>query len=337
MGRGATGSWIIALLLSLAAHEARADRIVFHNGDRLKGTILSLAEGEFVFASEVAGRMRLSADRVRTFSTREEIEIHARDGSVLQANINESDGETITVFVEGEDDPRTLHLDEIASINPPKPKPWSGRVTAGFNFERGNTVTDTGDLSLNMTYRLEDDRINFRGRAESERDDGNTAKRRFRSTVKWDHFYRERRYFYTRVFGENDRVADLKLRFEYGHGIGVQWFDSDAIRLSTEAGVNWVRRTFRDGTRSEEGYAGRVAWDIMRRIAPGVRFFHEGSWTPSFEDKNDHLFLTETGIRTNLTQQFILETKVIWEYDGIPADEAKTQDVEYIISVGYEF
>ena len=337
MGRGSTGIWIVALLCSLAAHEARADRIVFHNGDRLKGTILSLAEGEFLFTSEVAGRMRLSADKVRTFSTREEIEIHARDGRVLQANINESDGETITVFVEGEDDPRTLQLEEIASINPPEPKPWSGRVTAGVNFERGNTDTDTGDMSLNTTYRVEQDRINFRARAESERDTGKTTKRRYRSTVKWDHFYRDRRYLYTRLFGENDRVAELKLRFEYGHGIGIQWFDTEAFRVSTEAGVNWVRRTFRDGTRSEEAFAGRAAWDVMRRIAPGMRFFHEGSWTPSFEDSNDHFFLTETGIRTNLTQQFILETKVVWEYDGTPADDAKTQDVEYIISVGYEF
>ncbi len=46
---------------------------------------------------------------------------------------------------------------------------------------------------------------------------------------------------------------------------------------------------------------------------------------------------TVAGLRSDLSDSFFLEAKVIWEWDSEPSTGKHRQDVDYILGLGYRF
>ena len=91
------------------------------------------------------------------------------------------------------------------------------------------------------------------------------------------------------------------------------------------------------GSEDDSYVAARIYWDALRRLTPRIELFHTGEWFPSLESSKDHLIEFTGGLRTRLSQQISLENKVIWDYDSTPAEDRDRQDVEYLLSLLYDF
>ena len=66
-------------------------------------------------------------------------------------------------------------------------------------------------------------------------------------------------------------------------------------------------------------------------------FFHTGEWFPGLEAGTGHLVKTSTGLRTELTDVWFLEAKVLFDWDSEPAEDAERRDATYLLSAGYSF
>ncbi|MCK5269162.1 MAG: hypothetical protein KAJ46_00200, partial [Sedimentisphaerales bacterium] len=67
------------------AGSSLADVLVFKNGDRLTGTFVRITDGKLVFKAELAGEVTADLTDVRTFETVEPIEVHLKDGTVIES------------------------------------------------------------------------------------------------------------------------------------------------------------------------------------------------------------------------------------------------------------
>ncbi|HKB14468.1 MAG TPA: hypothetical protein VKF62_00300, partial [Planctomycetota bacterium] len=132
---------VLAVSLALSAVPlARADEVLLVSGERLIGKVVSVADGKMTFESSGIGSVTFDLAKVKTFATEGAVEIHFKDGTVVNQPVQGAEEGKISVGPTGVLGPQTLPLSEIATINPPKLETkWTGSATLGVTFVRGNT------------------------------------------------------------------------------------------------------------------------------------------------------------------------------------------------------
>jgi putative salt-induced outer membrane protein YdiY len=332
-----------ALALALAAAAARADELRFANGDRLTGTVVSMAEGKLVFTSVLAGKVTLPMADLETFSTDGPVEIELDDGTRLKQPVSGAEAGSVRLRG-GELDGQSFVLARATRINP-EPLVWHGSIAAGAQAQRGNTITDSGHVDFAARRRTDVDRITldagYLGARETDEDpmpdETNTTQRRVFGGGQYDYFLTKKLYGYGRVNAEKDGVALLDLRLLTSLGAGWQIWELPRRSLSLESGVSWVSEHFSDDTPDDGFLALRAAWNYDQGLSDRLRFFHTGEWFPGLEAGSGQLIKTSSGLRTALTDVWFLEAKVRFDWDSQPAEDANRRDVVYLVNVGWSY
>ena len=327
--------------LAAACTVARADEVVFNNGDKLTGKIVSADGAKLVIETTVAGKVTVDLSNVKTFSTDGPVELRLKDGSTLKDSIGpgEADGAVATKG-SGNVAAQPLPIANIAKINPQEN--WTGSIVAGALITRGNSNTDNVNVSIDAVRRREDDRMTasaayLYGKQEdpSTGDDSTTVDNWF-LLGKYDYFLSEKTYLYALGRVERDRIANLDLRVSPSVGVGYQWIERPDFNFSTEAGVGWVYEDYETGD-SEDHFAGRLAYHVDKKLNDKVSVFHNLEYLPSLEDIEDFNLNTDLGIKASMTERMFTQFKVEWKYDAEPAPGAEKNDLRYILGVGWDF
>jgi len=303
---------LLAVMLASVAFlvtKAHADEIQFTNGDKLTGKIVKLDGGKLGFDSKVAGTIAINWTDIATLSSDEPVTVVLDGGQVVVDKL--VPGEPGSVKTAGNDQitSQTIVLANTAKLNP-EPVQWHGRLLAGAEFDRGNTVGDSFDSALDAVRRSEFDRVTFAAaysaaEAQDADEQGKHAtKSRMFGSLQYDYFFEPKVYGYVNSRGDKDRIADLSLRFTAGVGAGYQWFETDTLKFNTEAGISWVSENFSNDTPDNDYVAGRIAWNLDWIAYPGLTFFQYTRWYPSLQQLSDQLVETNTGLRYKLWGSF---------------------------------
>src|SRR5439155_22321131 len=78
---------IVLIVLIAAATPIRADEVIFNNGDKLTGKVLSADGGKLKIKSDVAGEVSVDMKDVRTFSTDETVQVRMKDKTLVRDKI----------------------------------------------------------------------------------------------------------------------------------------------------------------------------------------------------------------------------------------------------------
>src|SRR4030095_14987967 len=111
---------VLAVSLALA-DRAAADEILFLNGDRLTGKIVSADGGKLTIKTETAGDGTVDLAKVKTFSTDEPIVIKTGDTTLSSKVTGGADGTVQVVPVAG-GSPQVIALKDVGKIHPPPVK-----------------------------------------------------------------------------------------------------------------------------------------------------------------------------------------------------------------------
>ncbi|MHC5096673.1 MAG: hypothetical protein ACYSOL_00880, partial [Planctomycetota bacterium] len=118
---------IIGAVLSISV-SALGGQVCLENGDRLTGTITTMAYGKIKVETALAGTVEIPMENIRTISSDKPLELHLKDGTIVNQPV-EKDSEGM-IKIAGSDmiDSQTLRLAEVTAINPPKPETsrWKG-------------------------------------------------------------------------------------------------------------------------------------------------------------------------------------------------------------------
>ena len=333
---GKAWSWVAAGCACMVV-SAFGDEVLFKSGDRLTGTVKSFAGGKMLFDSKVAGPLTLSMDDIKTFSTDAPIEIALADGSSVNNKISAAADGKIAV-----DAGKTLALADIDKINPDKPK-WTGVVSAGATFVRGNTKSDTASVGVEAMHRTDVDRISLgAGYFTAKQRDTSTHNN---STIadnwflkgQYDYFFSTKSYVYGNLRYEKDRIAYLDMRLTPGIGFGYQWIERPDLNISTEAGGNWIYEKYADPDETRTYMAGRLAYHMDKSFNEKVKAFHNLEYLPSFEDVGTFLVNSDIGLRAAMTARLSFEAKAQLAYNSQPSGDRDKKDLRYILGVGWTF
>lgn len=317
-----------AALVLLVAAPAGADEVLFLNGDRLSGTILSASGGKLVIKTEAAGEVTIDLTKVSTFSADAPVRLKVGQTPPRESSISAgAPGEVQTAPVPGAA-PVPIPITDIAAINPLRPA-WKGSLAVNGLFTTGNSETQQIGGTARLAKRWEHDRLSmgaeysYGRQKDPDTGDDITTVDYGNVFIKYDHFFTEKLYVYGQIKAERDGLAALNFRVTPSAGVGYQWFQGETFNLSTEAGLAWVYEDF-ESTGSRQFFAPRLAYAVDWTPVKPLTLYHNLEYLPAFDNlAGDYLLNIDAGLRVGVWKGFFTDFKVELRYDSDPAPGAE--------------
>lgn len=318
---------------------ARADLVELANGDRLSGTVESMADGQLVLATPYAGKIKLPWAQISHIASEAPVRVRLADGSEYDGKLETTDGEP-AIRLAGLDAAAPLTLARVAALNPPRHPERTqthGRITVGGNMASGNTESSSLHVAGEFVARNPSQQIRLDGEInEAEQNGANTASN-WRTGLKYDHFLRDdgRGYWYVNNGFARDRRADLDLRATLGAGAGRFLIDEKTLKVSLEGGATLVHETYGSGV-VQRFPGARAALRYDHTLLDGrLALYHSSEVLVNLDDAKDTLWLTRTGARLPMTEQLGVSAEVKVDYDNVPAAGKKKTDTTFVVGMDY--
>lgn len=327
----------VCLLVSVTL----GDEVIFKSGDRLTGTVKSVAEDKMTFKSAVAGTVTLKMADIKTFSTDTPVDLALTDGKVSKQMIAAGADGQVTVSADAAQ-PKRVALTDILKISTEKPK-WTGAVVAGAVLSRGNTESSSASVGADAMLRTERTRTtlgagyNYANQRDNDTRKNSTSADEWFAKGKYDYFIYDKTYFYGNIKYEQDRIADLDRRVAPGTGMGYQWVEKPDFNFFTEGGFSYVNEKYSNPEETRSYAAARLAYHLDKTFNSHVKGFHNLEFIPDLEDRQAFLVDTDVGLRTAITERMFVEAKARMAYNAQPADNREKKDLRYTLGVGWTF
>lgn len=340
MSKTKTGVLIISLFLSaLFSSYAGADEVLLKNGDRISGRIVSMADGKIVMNTSYGGDMSIAWAEISQIKGDEPVTVVMADGTSLKGRAATAEAGKLSLQLEGVAEPVVLDLSQAVSVNP-APVPTlttKGQANLGITVAKGNSDTKSQHLDIEFIARTIKNRYTLGAEFNRAEDNGVESKNNSLGYVKYDHFFNKKLYGYSNVLVEKDKFKDINLRTALGLGAGYQFVEGEEMNLSGEAGLSYINEDFI--VAPDEGYpTGRWAINFDRfLIKKSLQFFHFHEGFVSFEDTEDILIRSRTGMRMPLSKSIKATLQVNYDWDRKPSPGMEKADIMYLMSIGYQF
>ena len=334
--------FVLPVMLSLTGTPVSADELLMKDGSRLQGKVVKKEDGILEFRTSFAGVIKVQWAEVSELHADEPVTVMLEnDETVSAATIRNTEQETLLESEAGE--PGTsINPDELAFINPApwrlgEGTRWTGRVNLDLKTQRGNTDKDELDVDVEMAMRRKHDRFTLRGQFEKDRNSGTVTDENWELENKYDYFTSKKMYYGGRLGLEHDKFSDLDLRTVVGPHIGYQFFETAAINLNTDIGINYVDEDFIE-TPDDDYWA--FGWHVNfdRFLVPDrIQFYHRHNGLQDFGEGSNLIINSWTGFRFPIYMGIVASTEAEIEYDGGAPDDVDKTDKTYRVKLGYQW
>ncbi len=323
-----TARTLAATLLSVAALTApasRADTLTLKNGDRLTGKVVHKAGDELAFDTPWAGTLKIRWSEVAKLETEGTLTWMTGEDDVAEGRLG------------GEAAP------PLASIRYLNPTPdesgrgvaWSGHVNAGGASNSGNTTNASFHADADATGRARDWRVLAGGEFNEASDHDTTTASNWRARGEYNRFFAPRFFGYGRGTLEHDRFKALALRTTAGAGVGYQVFESPALNLSAQGGVDYVVVDNRDAPGDDYAALGWVVRYDQKPWGSPLQFFHVQDGTYSLAENGTIVLHTQTGLRAPVGGGINATLQYNYDWTNHPVPGRYSADRALLFTLGY--
>jgi putative salt-induced outer membrane protein YdiY len=341
---------MLTVMVAVSGVSASADQIVMKNGDRLTGKLITKENGTLKFETPYAGVIDIKWDTVESVVLDEPVRVMLENEDVRKASAIERDGGKVRLRLDPDMESdlavEELEEQEVAVV---KPEPWrlgeawkfSGRANFGFEYERGNTDTDEFDFDGEITIERAKTRFHAFGTVERDVSNDNekdrTTKQKWSLFGKADQFVTKKRYWDWGVFAQADDKAELTLRAATGPAAGYQFFQSEKMNLSVDAGPARVWEKYQS-EEDEQYWALRWGVNFDRQLFDNLaQVFHRQIGLAGLTEHDKAYILSRTGVRFPIYAGFTATAQAELEWDNDPPGNVDKLDSTYTFLLGYEW
>lgn len=338
------GAWVLASSIALLAtgsvhaEEAPADEIVLQNGSRIIGTVTGTRDGVVTIETEFAGTLEIDQSRIVSLVNDEPVVMKLEDGTVVEDQPMLVEDTQLVLSPEVADGAYSLSALDVLNPEPWElgdGYKWTGLTSAALTLEQGNTDTEEFDYKLESVWRSLRDRYTVKLAGEIDEANGVKNAENWNAIGKYDYFIEGDWYWGVNTFAEQDKFADLDLRYYLGPYIGRQFYDEPALTLSAEGGVVYVNENFIVADDKEYPGANWTVNASSNYLGGESRLYFDHNGILNLADMNDLILNTTFGLAFPLLFNIEAAAEVMIEYDsGVPADVEEV-DQTYRFRIGY--
>ncbi|HHJ14182.1 MAG TPA: DUF481 domain-containing protein [Gammaproteobacteria bacterium] len=336
-GRALLGAALLTLFLP-----ARADRIQLDNGDQVTGTVLEQNIDQLIVETAWGGKITIKRSEVTRLFTETPRRIELQDGRSLDGTLqSQADGSLIVTTPDAR-----IALAGLAAItaitaipdSTPPAWTWRGNVTVGGELKAGNTQTDKFNASTRLVAeKKEQQRVTLAASLNRELNANQLTKEQYRASGKYDRFFHKRWYGYAGASFEQDKFKDIDLRSIFSAGSGYQFFDTDALRLSLEAGLSYTDTRFVvDEDDTYAGFNWGLNWE-QQLLDGRVSFFHRHQGNQGLDAADNTLINAQTGVRVPVAKGLTASAEYDLDWNRSPPDNTNSTDHTWLLGIGYDW
>lgn len=188
---------------------------------------------------------------------------------------------------------------------------WKGQGELGGFRSTGNTR----NLGITGGVKLVKDavkwRLNFRARADYERNRGRTTRDQISVTIEPNYKFSKKLYSYGLTQFERDLLQGFSARYTVSGGLGYELVKTKDVRLAVKAGPA-IRITHFVGGDSKSSLAGLVGVDFDWQISDNLKFTQDagGTWASDAQGFTSAVAIIDSE-STTLTATTALDAKLI--------------------------
>lgn len=341
------GGILAGLFVILFVNVVNADELLMKNGDRLQGSVVSMALGKLVFKTSYAGTITIKWDEIARLTTEKPLEAYLRDEKTLMGKMTiTKDGSLILQPADGSQ-PVPIAMAQIKTLEQPKPPAgweFGGNVTAGASKETGNTNTEKYSLTGNMTISKLPHVIKLYAEFHKEWSKNKLSKDTGLGSATYKRFLSKKWFVFGNGTAQMDKFKDLDLLGNVGAGPGYQFWRSRQKNLSAQIGPAYAYEKytkpmkFLGGKDQRDYFAGYWALDFdMWFFDKFFQVFHHDDLLYDFRDSTNWTLRTRTGVRIPMVMKLFASFQFNYDYDNQPADGKKNYDQSWVFGLGWAF
>ena len=135
-----------------------------------------------------------------------------------------------------------------------------------------------------------------------------------------------------------DRLRDLSFRTAVGTGLGYQVLDLRRFRITTDAGLGYVKEVSAIGTDDRYLAAQESAKVDVFVDASRLQLFHRHDGYFGLAGDDNRFVKTQNGVRVSIVGGVIATAQLDIDYDPSPViDRRKSIDRTFALNFGYQF
>ena len=315
-----------------------ADEVYMKNGDRFTGAVKTTKDGKLIFETSYSGEIGIGLADIQRVVTDKPVSVTLDDETQMTGVLSSPDGAEMRIAADVDAVPQPVAMAQIAAISVPEIPGLKirGQANAGLDINRGNTDQDTYHVDAESIFRWPDDRVTLGGSGDLEKSNGDKTKQQAALGGKYDHFLNKKWFIYGGLAFEHDKFADLTLRTTLSAGSGYQIYETERTNLSIEAGPAYIWENY-DNSENQDYAAAHwgLRFDHYLLEAWKLQAFHRHTLDWSLEDSSAYLFKSQTGLRIPIFDSLQATVQVNFDRNNNPAENAKKNDYEYLLTGGY--
>ena len=327
-----------------------ADRIITNDGSELNGKLLLFEDGNLTFMTDFAGKIRISTNNIKSFSTDGEISIRlddnrtyqskilqAKDSKILieESQITPSFSEVRHLWPSDNEDPLLDEMQEKAKL---LVMSWKNSLGFDLTGASGNTENFGIGARLDSQYgnklRKYDMYLSYNNSSKKDQ----TIVDETKLGLEYDSRFFEQLSWYAKTDLENDRLEEVDLRATTALGIKYSWIEEKSYKVSLRSGLAFRFEEY--GLTNEEN-VDALALDFGieydQLIKDSLYLKSDITIVPSVEELSDYLISKDTAfvIPLDKNSDWNLRTGLDGTYNSTPVKNKEELDLKYYVRIIY--
>ncbi len=340
--------------LVMALTPVYSDFVEIKDGSRLHGTIIEATDQQLKIETAYAGMLTIPLVQVVSFSTEKPVFVRLQSGTtVLGAVKGDPSG---NIAISGNDGTLTTQTNKVTSAwqtNRQDPeiakreaeiakmqRRWKYEANLDINGKNGNTEKMNIGAGFKATLASPHDLLkiyanydyavtkNQAGKNEASADE-------IKAGIEYNSYFYQDLGWYARTELERDEFENIKLRSTSALGLTYRFRNTDTHKLNGRAGFSFRHDSYdvvAPGGKSNDQKPGLdFGLNNDWTFATWGRIVTDLSYTPSFDDTSDFLFVHDSGLEMPLvlSQFWVFRLGVNNSYNSKPTDNREKMDTTY--------
>jgi hypothetical protein len=324
-------------VLLVAAAAAEAGVLELANGALIPGELKDLETDWITWDAELIGEIRVAASTVTRLESTAPSELKIEQAQAAPGCRWVAGGGAVTLDCS----PFELVEAEVQALAvEASRREASGKVTASFNFDRGNTYTDELKVNGLARWRLDRRRHKLEGSINyKKRDDDRVTKDEAELDYQFDYLLADDWYNYWRLQYRRNAFSALEESLSSGFGWGRTWEPAPGRLFKLQGGGYYGSFQLQEGrTANEPG--GNLQWSVSWRARVegfDLKLFHNGEYSWLFRDRATQRTVTSSGVELPLIANLIAQLRLDYERVNASIPGVDKNDIEWLFALGYRW
>ncbi len=329
---------VVSAFISSAGSAMAADRLELNDGSVVVGKIISAEAGKMKVDTAFAGTIEISQDKIKGFSTDEEVNVENSAGSTMLGKVTTTDAGLVVTAKDGQLSTSTGSVKAVWAKGTDSPevralkRSWKYEAGLAINGRTGPTEKFASALNFKATLENSQDKLIFDLEAEKSRDNGvDTANRQF-AGVDYSSFFSPTNVWYARTSVEKDAIKALDLRSSTAFGVGHKVIKNNVEDLEVRVGLSYIYENYSNGSQFDSPGLD-LALIHSYQFKTG-KLNNVLAYTPAFKNFSNYRIHHETSYEMPITASlWKLKTGIMNDYTSVPQPGIARLDTLYFTSL----